>query len=213
MAPRTVSAAVLLAGGRASRVGGSAKPLFDVGGKTLLEHAREAVAASAPVVIVGDDTAMIADAIWTREEPSYGGPAAAVVAGMHALGTQPLPEWTFLLACDLPGAVAATARLAALLPALPSDVDGVCLGDGDRPQWLIGAYRTAVLQRCTDAAPRGGAHLSMAMLLASARLRVVAAPEHETADVDTWDDLSRARDRATRHTDTDAAASADEETT
>lgn len=200
MAARAVSAAVLLAGGRASRVDGAAKPLFEVGGKTLLQHARDAVGASAPVVIVGDESAPVAGAHWTREEPPFGGPAAGVVAGMRALALasspEPLPPWTFLLACDLPGAAPAVARLTALLPAVAADVDGACLGDGDRPQWLTGVYRTAALQRCVAAAPEGGAHLSMAALLAPANLQVVAAPVSETADVDTWDDLDRARRRA-----------------
>jgi molybdopterin-guanine dinucleotide biosynthesis protein A len=184
-----MTAAILLAGGRASRVGGAAKPLFEIAGSTLLERAVQAVSGCSPVIVVGDAVAGIDDVVFTREEPPFGGPGAAVVWALDRLHDE--PEFTYLLGCDLPGAGDAVRRLEARLAALPADVDGLCLADGaGRPQWLIAAYRTAALRR-TSARP--GA--SMQALLAPLHITTIPAPESETMDVDTWHDLANARRR------------------
>ncbi len=196
-----MTAAILLAGGRATRLGGRDKPRLDVGGRSLLQHALDAVAGCAPVVVGGDagteDAAEGTPVQWVREHPRFAGPAAAVVAGVGALEpAAEQPEWTVLLACDLPRAGDAVARVLRDLPLLPADVDGVCLGDPtSRPQWLTGAYRTSVLRRAAAALPSDGADASMRDLLADLAIAVVAAPAEETADVDTWDDLEQARAR------------------
>jgi len=202
------AAAILLAGGRATRLGGRDKPQLEVGGRTLLQHALAAVAGCDPVVVVGDPAPGIAGVRWVREQPRFGGPGAAVVAGMGALADAAgrsgdagadagaLPEWTVLLACDLPRAGDAVARVLRDLPLLPADADGVCLADpSSRPQWLTGAYRTAALRRGASALPGAGAGASMRDLLADLAIAVVAAPADETADVDTWEDLEEARAR------------------
>ena len=46
--------AILLAGGRASRVGGAAKPLFEVGGRTLLHAGVDAVRSAEPPIVHGE---------------------------------------------------------------------------------------------------------------------------------------------------------------
>ncbi|GAA3912313.1 molybdenum cofactor guanylyltransferase [Microbacterium invictum] len=195
-----MTAAILLAGGRATRLGGRDKPQLEVGGRSLLQHALAAVDGCAPVVIVSDPVAGVTGVRWVREQPRFGGPAAAVVAGVGALGESgnvdaaALPEWTVLLACDLPRAGDAIARVLRDLPLLPADTDGVCLADPtSRPQWLTGAYRTAALRRAAAALPDAGAGASMRDLLADLAIAVVTAPADETADVDTWEDLYRAR--------------------
>jgi len=245
--------AILLAGGRARRVDGAAKPLFDVGGRTLLQRAIDAVADCAPVTVVADPVPGVsggAGVTWVREDPPFSGPAAAVVAALAAwqraatlvaaapsggdlhtggpipedrssrthissrsegttrvdevgegatakdAGAVGLPEWTFLLACDLPGVEAAVARLRRDLPLLPAETEGLCLADaGSRPQWLTGVYRTAALTRGAAALPDAGRDASLRALLDDLAVAVVAAPEAETDDVDTWDDLERARAR------------------
>ncbi|MFF2632836.1 molybdenum cofactor guanylyltransferase [Microbacterium sp. NPDC058021] len=202
-------AAILLAGGRATRVDGAAKPLFDVGGRTLLRHAVEAAAAAGawPVTIVGPEphadlhpevavaAASIPTAVtWTREQPPFGGPVAGIVAALESWDAA--PEWTLVLATDLPGAQAAVARLVRDLVLLPTDTDGLCLADArSRPQWLIGVYRTAALRRGAAALPDRGHGASVHELLDDLAIATVVAPEGETADVDTWEDLTRARRR------------------
>lgn len=195
--------AVLLAGGRATRVDGAAKPLFDIGGRTLLHRAVEAVsdAGASPITIVGPDElrasltglSSVASVECAREEPPFSGPAAGVVA---ALATwQSDPAWTFVFACDLARPDLAVAQLVADLPLLPRGSDGVCLADASsRPQWLTGVYRTARLRAGAAALPDAGRDASMRALLDDLAITAIVAPE-ASVDIDTWEDLSRAKER------------------
>lgn len=214
MSAATSLGAILLAGGRATRVDGIDKTRFDVGGRTLLERAIAAArgARATPITVVGPrpDAAASApsaeaDISWVREDPPFGGPAAAVVAALRAWRDDPSHNdapWTLVLACDLPGAEAAVERLTDAVPHLPADTDGVCLADeSSRPQWLTGVYRTASLRRRADALPHDGHDASVRALLDDLAIAVIAAPAAETDDVDTWEDLSRARARAERETE------------
>lgn len=209
--------AILLAGGRGARVDGAAKPLFEVGGRTLLQGAVDAVreAGADPIVVVGP---VLDDALpvrWVREDPPFGGPAAAVVAALRASAlhtsastsdasaSTPDPEWTLLLACDLARPDAAVRRLLDDLPLFPTDTDGVCLADaGSRPQWLTGAYRTAALRRAAASLPGAGRDAPMRALLDDLAIAVVRVPDGVVADVDTWEDLERARRADTAPTPT-----------
>lgn len=210
--------AILLAGGRASRMGGVAKPLLEIAGRSMLQRAIDACLAMgcAPVTVVGPEpgeaTTALAppdDAIttldpaplpsplpravrWTREDPPFSGPAAAVVA---ALATWDLaPDWTFVLACDLPRVDAAVQQLSNDMLLLPSDTDGVCLADpSSRPQWLIGVYRTVALQRTAAALNDSGRNASMHALLDDLAIAVVEASADVTGDIDTWEDFERYR--------------------
>lgn len=188
--------AILLAGGRASRVDGAVKPLFEVGGRTLLRAAVDAVtdAGAHPVTVVAPvlDEGLPVD--WVREDPPFGGPAAATVAALESWAED--PEWTFLLACDLPRVGGAVARLVADLPLLPRDTDGLCLADASsRPQWLTGVYRTAALREAASALPDRGRDASVRALVAELAIAVVRAPA-ESDDIDTWEDLRRYTDVA-----------------
>ncbi|MFV0319357.1 MAG: molybdenum cofactor guanylyltransferase [Microbacterium sp.] len=187
--------AILLAGGRATRVGGAAKPLFEVGGRTLMRTAVDAVrdAGARPITVVGPvlDPGLPVD--WVREDPPFGGPAAGIVAALESWRDD--PAWTFLLACDLARADLAVARLVADLTLVPAGTDGVCLADASsRPQWLTGAYRTAALRDAASTLPSHGRNLPVRALLDDLAIAVVTAPD-ATDDVDTWEDLKRAKER------------------
>jgi molybdopterin-guanine dinucleotide biosynthesis protein A len=191
--------AILLAGGRGTRVDGAVKPLFEVGGTTLLATAVAAAtdAGARPIRVVAPVLDPALDVEWVREEPPFAGPAAAVAAGLGASPGGDDPDWTLVLACDLPSAGAAVRRLVADIPLLPADTDGVCLGDAaSRPQWLTGAYRTRTLRAAASALPAGGRDASMRALLADLAITVVTSPDDVTRDVDTWEDLEQARARA-----------------
>lgn len=193
--------AILLAGGRASRVGGATKPLFMVGGRTLLAAAVDAAAEAGarPITVVAPvlDPGLRVD--WVREDPPFGGPAAAVVAALASWPANADPDWTLLLACDLPGVGAAVRRLLAGMVRLPPGSDGLCLADREgRPQWLTGLYRTRALRAAALALPAGGRDRPVRALIDPLQITVDAAPDNLTLDVDTWQDLDEARARADR---------------
>lgn len=192
--------AILLAGGRASRVAGAAKPLFEVGGATLLGRAVASVTAigARPIVVAAPVLDPALDVEWVLEDPPFGGPVAGVVAALsRAEGWAPEPEWTFLLACDLPRIDSAVQRLRSDILLLPSDTDGACLADpASRPQWLTGVYRTRALRAAAAALPDAGRDAPVRDLLADLAIAALPAPGDLTADVDTWEDLKRAREAA-----------------
>ncbi|MGN6221766.1 MAG: molybdenum cofactor guanylyltransferase [Microbacterium sp.] len=195
----TTLGAILLAGGRASRVDGAAKPLFDVGGRTLLAAATQAAAdaGARPVTVVAPVLDETLPVVWVREDPPFSGPAAATLAALATWPAADDPDWTLLLACDLPAIDAAVRRLVADIVLLPSDADGLCLGDASsRPQWLVGVYRTRALRQAASALPNRGADASMRALLADLAITVASVPGDLTRDVDTWEDLEEARARA-----------------
>ena len=78
-------AAIILAGGRSVRLDGADKATLEHAGRTLLDHALDAVAAAGEVVVVGDPVPTQRPVTFTREDPAYGGPVAALLTGRDAL--------------------------------------------------------------------------------------------------------------------------------
>jgi molybdopterin-guanine dinucleotide biosynthesis protein A len=186
--------ALILAGGRSSRLGGVPKQGLIVDGATLLAHALAASAGAATTVVVGPDPGLLPPGVIAcREQPEFAGPAAAVAAGLQALAGADRPQaFTLVLACDMPRVAAAVHALAASL-ASAAGGDGVMAASPDgRAQMLVGFYRTEGLKRAVQAlAARGGLiNGSMRSLLASLDVQLVTVPAGSTADVDTWDDAA-----------------------
>lgn len=184
----TNTAAILLAGGRGSRMGGVHKPLLQVGGTTLLDAAVAAARAAGcdPIVVVGPVDDAHADLTWVREDPPFGGPAAAILAALPRI----TGDRTLVLACDLPR-VADAVRV---LVEAPFVADGLCLADASRrPQWLTGLYRTEALRAAATKMPDAGRDASVRSLLGALAITLVTASDDLAFDIDTWDDLSMAR--------------------
>jgi molybdopterin-guanine dinucleotide biosynthesis protein A len=220
--------AVILAGGRAERLDGASKPDLVVGGRRLLATAIAAARSAGcdRVVVVGPTELEAPGCLVVREDPPFGGPVAALAAGLAALdasggrvapgGRVPRPYArsrdaaarlldqqggdVLVLACDMPEAVAAVARVVSARVAAP-EPDGVCLVDASgRTQWLAAVYARDALARACDAlaerdADHGTLHgAAMRRLAASLDLAVVA-DDGTTHDIDTWRDLAEARRR------------------
>ena len=118
--------AIIVAGGQGARMGGVSKADLDIAGERLLNIVLRATAGAVTTVVVGDVS--VPDGVrLTREDPPGTGPAAGLLAGLEAVGDP--AEWTLVLACDLPDAPAAVARLTDALPTAPADADGLCLRD------------------------------------------------------------------------------------
>lgn len=204
--------AIILAGGRSSRLGGVPKSGLVYDGATLLERSLRAAGAAGRTVVVGPDPGDLPGGVLTcREDPPFAGPAAAIAAGLAALAAghaggdeaaAPAP-FTLVLACDMPRSAEAVRALAESLAAVDAVApeqapereggDGVMAVSAEgRKQPLAGFYGTAALQRCVaDAAGRGGLeNASVFALLARLDVREVRVPPGSTDDVDTWDDAS-----------------------
>lgn len=180
--------AIVLAGGRSSRMGGVDKVGIVLAGRSLLAHACEAVAGAATLVVVGPDglTGTPERAVVVREDPPFGGPAAALGAGLNGL---PDPAaFVVVVAGDVPRASNAVPLL---LAAAETAVDGVLARQGDgRRQPLLAVYRSASLRAAVDAnAPLTG--LAVHRLISGLELVELELPDEVLADIDTPADLRR----------------------
>jgi molybdopterin-guanine dinucleotide biosynthesis protein A len=184
--------AVVLAGGRSSRLGGVPKQALVYDGATLLKRTLDAAAGAQTVVVVGPDPGpRPAGVITCREEPPFAGPASAIGAGLAALrGTAgPRPACTLLLACDMPNVGQAIDALRGAV----GPGDGVmALSVDGRRQPLAGFYSTAALERSVRDLNARGALMngSVSALLATLDVQLVTVPAGSTDDVDTWDDAA-----------------------
>jgi molybdopterin-guanine dinucleotide biosynthesis protein A len=177
--------AVVLAGGRSSRLGGQPKSELEFDGSTLLQRTLDAVQDARQIVLVGEPgTAELSAAtIVTRETPAFGGPAAAIAAGLEA-ATGDLAEWVVVLACDMP-------FVAKAVPSLLANAagDGVLAVDSDgRNQYLLACYRRAALQNAVEHGSVAG--LSVRKLIAGLNTSVVQVPAGASIDIDTWADAT-----------------------
>ncbi len=171
----------MLAGGRGSRLGGVDKAALELDGSTLLSRTLAAVAGASRVVIVGD--AEVPGAITVREEPRFGGPAAAVGTGLAEVRS----AYALLAGCDQP-------FLADAVPVLLAAVrgDGVIAVDADgRRQYLMSIVKADALRTAVQA-QASLTNLSLRALLAPLDLIDVAVPRRSTLDIDTWHDRDSA---------------------
>ncbi len=163
-------AAIVLAGGRALRMGGVLKPLLRVGGVPMLDRALAAVAGADPLVVVGpselDDH--LAGVRRVQEQPPGGGPVAGIAAGVKAAGAALSgADGVAVLGADLPFVTAQA--LAALRG------EGACAvyvdGRGRR-QPLVAFWSTDGLRGALEAVP--GENASMKQLLAAVKVTELA---------------------------------------
>lgn len=175
-------AAIVLAGGRASRLGGADKASVVIDGRALVDHVLAALEGCPRRIVVGPPSLARPGIELVRENPPFGGPVAAIAAALDVLEASVDEAW--LLACDLPRA----ARIVELLGdrPLPGGADGVALVDVEgRTQWLAGRYRVGALrQAVAELADVDGA--AMRALLAPLRIETVPDPDGAAIDLDTW---------------------------
>jgi len=182
-------AAILLAGGRAERLDGADKAAVEYHGRTLLEHALEALADADEVVVVGDPAPTTRPVTFTRESPRYGGPVAALLTGRDVLLRT--PRTIGVLAVDMPAVSPWTFRR---LRQATTGHDGAFLTDADGRRQLAGVL---VAERLDAVRPDLEAQhgMSMRALLADLDLAMVAPVGDEGHDIDSWADLRDLRDR------------------
>ncbi|GAA3800996.1 molybdenum cofactor guanylyltransferase [Cellulomonas soli] len=182
--------AVVLAGGRARRLGGASKPEVAVGGRALVDHVLDATTGAGRTVLVAPDRLVRPGVVTVLEDPPDGGPAAGLAAGLTALGPDGAPL-VLVLACDVP---LASRVVPALLEAATKAPDGARLVDEDgRAQHLLAVYTRAALDQAVarHGGPTGVRGLPVRALLDGLRLTDVTDLEGGGLDADTWDDVRR----------------------
>ncbi len=204
---------IVLAGGRAARLGGADKPGLVVGGRTLLAAVLAAGtgAGARPVIVVGPDrpggpagggppggpgSGEPGAPRVVREEPPGAGPVPALRRGLAELaalhGDTGDAGLVAVLAADLPFLRAA--HLRALLAAAAGQDGAVLTDDDGRPQWLAGCWRTAVLSHAAGRYSGASLH-GLLSPLNPVGVRIEPEPGEPPPwlDCDTEADLRRAR--------------------
>ncbi|MFF9898777.1 NTP transferase domain-containing protein [Streptomyces longispororuber] len=202
--------AVVLAGGRAARLGGADKPGVRVGGRALLDRVLAACADAGTTVVVAAPRPTSRPVVWAREQPAGGGPLAALDAGLRRTAA----DLVVVLSADLPFLREETVRR---LVGAVGTADGALLTDPEgRDQPLVAAYRRAALRRELDRLAAGGGEeptqgefepvverrglAGLPLRLLTGALELVRVPEALAAfDCDTWDDIAAARARIREH--------------
>jgi molybdopterin-guanine dinucleotide biosynthesis protein A len=198
--------AVVLAGGRSSRLGGVPKALLELQGRPLLGRTLDALAGAQRIVVVGPDelaavlpgqAAQAGRILLTREDPPFAGPAAGIAAGVAALaapgaGGSPQAPLTLLAACDMPGLAGLPERLLAAARRYPEASLWLPVDSAGREQHLASCARSPALVQAVAAAggTAGTAGLPVRRLLAPLQAVRVPLPAG-TEDVDTWEDAGR----------------------
>lgn len=179
--------ALVLAGGRARRLGGEKAGRL-VGDRTLLQRALAlAEAVSDDVLLLPGERQIGHAGVCVPDAPGCPGPVGALLAGLDAARH----SWALLLPCDQPFADADLVRLLAQTAArtaaqvvLPLDEFG--------PQPFHGLWRTD-LADTARAYARGGGRSLMGLLDLVTVVPIAAPSTRALFDVDTESDLALAR--------------------
>ncbi len=205
---------IVLTGG-ASRRMGRHKPALEVAGRPMVERVVDA-ARPRCTFVVGSDLGVPGDTVTIADDHPGGGPVAGLASGLRHLDERasdayeaaPTPvgpspdaggrgwraELVIVLAGDLPFVTSAHLdRLVAALTSDPATVAVTVDGDGQR-NWLCAAWRLGAL---ADRIAALGDPTGQSMRRLADGTRVVEVDHRgEATDVDTPDELARARRRA-----------------
>ncbi|MBF6063236.1 NTP transferase domain-containing protein [Nocardia terpenica] len=183
--------AIVLAGGRATRMGGVDKPGIVIGGQSMLDAALSAVASCTRTVVVGPHRPGLGPQLrQVQEVPAGSGPVAAIATGLRALDECDFPaDLVVVLAADLPFlTVAAVDEL--IGHATESGADAVFAADeSGRPQYLVGVWRRTALLTGLERLDS----LVNQPMKALVPVGTMMVPLPGAADCDTPDDVRRAR--------------------
>lgn len=172
----TDAALSILAGGRGSRLGGVAKGLLLLGGRSLLARQLEELSPLFEEIrLVTPDPAPYA--AFGLEHTADVIPDKGAPGGVHAALCAARAPWVVAIACDMPFVTRAVVRV--LLDARDDATDAVCFRVRGRLEPLLATYRTAL------AGPWGQAlesNPSFRELLAGFRTKVL--PEEALRAVD-----------------------------
>ena len=177
--------AVVLAGGRGTRKGGTDKLQVLIGGRSLLAHVVDGLPTVVPVVVVGPEQAAPRPVRFVRESPAFGGPVAALAAALPAVQTPVVG----LVGADMPRAAPLLARL--VVEWSGEEVLVAVDADGRRQQ-LCSVWATAALASALARLdpPAGHSLRDLLGLLEVTERRLDDVESRLLVDVDVPDDLT-----------------------
>ncbi|TQL73779.1 molybdopterin-guanine dinucleotide biosynthesis protein A [Enteractinococcus coprophilus] len=187
--------AVILTGGRSSRMGGRHKPGILIDGRSVIDRTVSTLWAAVPeaeVVIAGTDDGLSPNlrhkVTVVREDPPFSGPLAGVAA---ALETIPQTEdVVVLLGGDLPFLSATTMRKLVDSAVAGAEVTS-CLDATGHLQYLCAAWPQEVL-RAQSARVEDPAGVPLRALFSGLIPELIECDPDELRDIDTPYDLARA---------------------
>jgi len=193
--------AIILAGGRATRLDGYDKAdLRGPDGVTLLRSTVDALRTDAKeIVVVGPKVrGGIRGVKWAREDPPFSGPARAIAAGLAALDDVE-DAWVLVVACDMPyvemaiwGLVLRWCESGGGIWRDPGSDGLVSVDEEFHEQWLCALYRrSALVAACAQLEP-GGSGESVRWLVGDLVLKTLPTPPGSTEDIDTMADMRSA---------------------
>lgn len=192
--PPVLDGAIVLAGGRGTRLGGTHKPAIPLAGRPLVGRLLDVFDDIATVVVGlpdGVPDELRSRITVTREHPPGGGPVAALAEGVRCFG--PKTALVAVAAADMP--FLTRGHFDRLVDSLGEHDAAVPTTDG-RCQWLASVWRLDGLRRALGAI---GDPANQAVRTLAAPLDVQFAPMtrpdelRELFDIDTPNDLDEAR--------------------
>jgi len=190
--------AIVLAGGRSSRMAGRAKAQLRVGDATMLEHVLGALHGAMTRVVVGPPQSALDGVLVVQEHPAGSGPVAGLAAGLPHLSS----DVVVVVAADLP--FLTPELIEALVAGLGETVDVVLsVDENGRDQYLLGAWRVDRLNTAlAELEPLPGRAMKELLRVLQVSRAQMPAPSDFPApwtDIDTPADLARARDAVQAH--------------
>jgi len=187
--------AIVLAGGRGARLGGTAKPQLSVGDATMLDRVLAAVGTAGTRVVVGPPQSVPAGVVRVQEQPPGSGPVAGLAVGLARASA----GIVVVVAADLPFLSAEVIEpLLSTLDSQPATDAVLLVDEKGRDQNLLGAWRVGPLRTAlAELGPLPGrAMKDLVRALRVSRVEGIAAQDAPApwTDVDTQADLDRVRD-------------------
>lgn len=183
---------IVLAGGRATRLGGIDKSRLALPGGSSLGVLLAGLPDDARVVVAGPEQATSRPVTFVAEEVPFGGPVAGIAAGLPHIHT----PHVVVLAVDAPWSVRLIPTLLEEMSRSGDDVVVPVTGDGRR-QLLCSAWNTAALRAAVAGLPDPHG-VPVRDLVGACLVRewpVPASTADLLRDIDTPEDLARARGR------------------